>query len=35
MLRATMSEESFMGVKCSYMDAAGTFDKKMADVIYY
>jgi hypothetical protein len=34
MLRATTSEESFAGVKCSYVNAAGTFDKKMADVIY-
>jgi hypothetical protein len=34
MLRATTSEESFMGAKCSYVDAAGVFDKRMADVIY-
>jgi hypothetical protein len=34
MLQATTSEESFMGVKCSYVDAAGTLDKRMADVIY-
>jgi hypothetical protein len=34
MLRATTSEESFAGVKCSYVNAAGTCDKKMADVIY-
>jgi hypothetical protein len=34
MLRATTLEESFAGVKCSYVDAAGAFDKRMADVIY-
>jgi hypothetical protein len=34
MLRATTSEESFAGVKCSYVDAAGAFNKKMANVIY-
>jgi hypothetical protein len=34
MLRATTSEESFAVVKRSYVDAAGAFDKKMADVIY-
>jgi hypothetical protein len=34
-LRATTTKESFVGVKCSYVDAAGTFDKKMADVIYH
>jgi hypothetical protein len=34
MLRATTSEESFAGVKCSYVDATGAFDKRMADVIY-
>jgi hypothetical protein len=34
MLRATTSEESFAGVKCSYVDAASAFDKRMADVIY-
>jgi hypothetical protein len=35
MLRATTSEESFVGVKCSYVDAAGALDKKMADAIYH
>jgi hypothetical protein len=34
MLRATTSEESFTVVKRSYVDAAGVFDKRMADVIY-
>ena len=34
MLRATTSEESFVVVKHSYVDALGVFDKKMADVIY-
>jgi hypothetical protein len=34
MLRITTSEESFAGVKCSYVDAAGTFDKRMVDVTY-
>jgi hypothetical protein len=34
-LWATMSEESFKGAKCSYVDAAGAFDKKMGDVIYH
>jgi hypothetical protein len=34
MLQATMSDDSFVGVKCSYVDAAGAFDKRMADVIY-
>jgi hypothetical protein len=34
MLQATTSEESFTVVKCSYVDAAGSFDKRMADVIY-
>jgi hypothetical protein len=33
MLRATTLEESFVGVKCSYVDAAGAFDKKMDYVI--
>jgi hypothetical protein len=35
MLLAKMSEESFMGVECSYVDAAGAFDKRMANVIYH
>jgi hypothetical protein len=35
MLWVTTSEESFMGAKCSYVDAAGAFDKRMADVIYH
>jgi hypothetical protein len=35
MLWTTMSEESFMGAKCSYVDAACAFDKRMADVIYH
>jgi hypothetical protein len=35
MLHATTSEESFVGVKCSYVDAAGAFDKRMVDVIYH
>jgi hypothetical protein len=35
MLRATMLEESFVGVKYSYVDAAGAFNKRMADVIYH
>jgi hypothetical protein len=35
MLQATTSEDSFMGAKCSYVDASGAFDKRMADVIYY
>ena len=35
MLWATTLEESFMGIKCSYIDAAGAFDKKMANVIYH
>jgi hypothetical protein len=34
MLRATTLEESFAGIKCSYLDAVGAFDKRMADVIY-
>jgi hypothetical protein len=34
MLRATTSKESFAVVKHSYVDAAGMFDKRMADVIY-
>jgi hypothetical protein len=34
MLRATMSKESFVGVKCSYVDAAGAFNKRIVDVIY-
>jgi hypothetical protein len=34
MLRATTSKESFVGIKCSYVDAVGAFDKRMADVIY-
>jgi hypothetical protein len=34
MLRATTLEESFVVAKRSYVDAAGTFDKNMADVIY-
>jgi hypothetical protein len=34
MLQATTSVESFVCVKCSYVDAAGAFDKRMADVIY-
>ena len=34
MLQATTSKESFKDVKCSYMDAAGAFDKKMDDVVY-
>jgi hypothetical protein len=34
MLRATTSEESFTVVNRSYVDAAGTFDKRMAEVIY-
>jgi hypothetical protein len=33
MLRATTSEESFTVVNCSYVDAAGAFDKRMAEVI--
>jgi hypothetical protein len=33
MLQATTSEESFTVVKCSYVDAAGAFDKRMANVI--
>jgi hypothetical protein len=35
MLQATTLEESFVGVKCSYVDATGAFDKRMADVIYH
>jgi hypothetical protein len=35
MLRATKSEESFTSAKCSYVDAAGAFDKRMVDVIYH
>ena len=35
MSEATTSEESFAVVKCSYVDAAGVFDKKMVDVIYH
>ena len=34
MLQATTSKESFVGVKCSYVDVVGVFNKKMADVIY-
>jgi hypothetical protein len=34
-LRATMSEESFKDEKCSYVIAAGVFDKRMGDVIYF
>jgi hypothetical protein len=34
MLRAITSKESFVDVKCSYVDVAGAFDKRMADVIY-
>jgi hypothetical protein len=34
MLWAITSEESFAGVKCSYVDAASAFDKRMANVIY-
>jgi hypothetical protein len=34
MLWTTTSEESFVGIKCSSVDATGTFDKRMADVIY-
>ena len=30
MLWATISEESFVGVKCSYVDATGKFNKMMA-----
>jgi hypothetical protein len=33
MLRATTSEESFTVVNRSYVDAAGAFDKRMAEVI--
>jgi hypothetical protein len=35
MLWATTSKESFMGAKCSYVDAAGVFVKRMADIIYH
>ena len=35
MLLATMLGESFMGVKCSYINATSAFDKKMANVIYH
>ena len=35
MLWATTLEESFVAVEHSYVDVAGTFDKKMADVIYH
>jgi hypothetical protein len=35
MLWATTLEESFTGVKCSYVDAAGAFDKRMANVLYH
>ena len=34
MLQATTLEESFVSIKCSYVDGAGAFDKRMADVIY-
>ena len=34
MVWTTTSEESFLGIKCSYVDAAGAFNKRMADVIY-
>ena len=34
-LWTTMSEESFMGAKCSSTDAACALNKKMADVIYH
>ena len=35
MLQATTSEESFVAAKHSYMDVAGTFNKRMAIVIYH
>jgi hypothetical protein len=35
MLRATTLEESFTGAKCSYVDAAGAFDKRIANVLYH
>jgi hypothetical protein len=34
MLRITTSEESFTVVNHSYVDVAGTFNKRMAEVIY-
>ena len=34
MLQAITLEESFMVVKYSYVDAASTFDNRMANVIY-
>ena len=35
MLRATMSEESFVATKYSYVDVAGAFDKEMANIIHH
>ena len=35
MFWATTLEESFMGAKCSYVDAIGAFDKRMANIIYH
>ena len=35
MLQAIMSEESFVAIERSYVDVAGTFEKKMVDVIHY